>query len=91
MRLLEGREFRALGNIEVQTFSGRFVAATNKNLAEEVKAGRFREDLLYRLDVFAIEVPPLRRRRSDIPGLAGVVAEPARPQIFSIQTAFKTE
>jgi DNA-binding NtrC family response regulator len=70
LRLLEGREFRALGNTEVQTFSGRFVAATNKNLAEEVKAGRFREDLLYRLDVFAIEVPPLRQRRSDIPGLA---------------------
>jgi len=70
LRLLEAREFRALGTTEAQTFSGRFVAATNRNLAQEVKAGRFREDLLYRLDVFAIELPPLRRRRSDIPSLA---------------------
>lgn len=70
LRLLESREFRSLGTTESQTFSGRFVAATNKNLADEVKAGRFREDLLYRLDVFAVELPPLRKRRADIPGLA---------------------
>ena len=70
LRVLESREYRALGSTEGQNFSGRFVAATNKTLAEQVKAGRFREDLLYRLDVFAIEVPPLRRRRTDIPGLA---------------------
>jgi PAS domain S-box-containing protein len=70
LRLLEAREFRVLGNTENQTFTGRFVAATNRNLADEVKAGRFREDLLYRLDVFAIEIPPLRRRRPDIPALA---------------------
>ena len=70
LRLLEAREFRALGSTESQPFTGRFVAATNKNLADEVKAGRFREDLLYRLDVFAMELPPLRKRRSDIPGLA---------------------
>ncbi len=70
LRLLEGREFRLLGSTEVQPFNGRFVAATNRNLGEEVKAGRFREDLLYRLDVFAIELPPLRKRRADIPGLA---------------------
>ena len=70
LRLLEAREYRTLGSVESQNFSGRFVAATNKSLVEEVKAGRFREDLLYRLDVFAVEVPPLRRRRADIPGLA---------------------
>ncbi|HLP77834.1 MAG TPA: sigma-54 dependent transcriptional regulator [Candidatus Paceibacterota bacterium] len=70
LRLLEGREYRALGSTETLTFTGRFVAATNKNLAEEVKAGRFREDLLYRLDVFSVELPPLRSRRADIPGLA---------------------
>jgi DNA-binding NtrC family response regulator len=70
LRLLDAREYRALGSTESQSFTGRFVAATNKNLADEVKAGRFREDLLYRLDVFAVELPPLRKRRADIPGLA---------------------
>lgn len=70
LRLLEAREFRSLGSTESQPFTGRFVAATNKNLADEVKAGRFREDLWYRLDVFAIELPPLRKRRADISGLA---------------------
>lgn len=70
LRLLEAREYRSLGSTESQPFTGRFVAATNRDLALEVKAGRFREDLLYRLDVFAVELPPLRQRRADIPGLA---------------------
>ena len=70
LHLLESREFRALGSVDRQQFPGRLVAATNKSLADEVKAGRFREDLLYRLDVFSIDLPPLRRRRSDIGGLA---------------------
>ena len=70
LRLLEAREYRALGSTQNQKFAGRFVAATNKDLAAEVKAGRFREDLLYRLDVFSIELPPLRQRRADIPKLA---------------------
>lgn len=70
LRLLEAREYRSLGSTETQPFTGRFVAATNKNLMDEVKAGRFREDLLYRFDVFSVELPPLRKRRADIPGLA---------------------
>ena len=70
LRLVDAREYRILGSTENLEFTGRFVAATNKSLADEVKAGRFREDLLYRLDVFTIELPPLRQRRSDIPGLA---------------------
>jgi two-component system response regulator AtoC len=70
LRLLEAREYRALGSTQSQAFVGRFVAATNKDLAAEVKAGRFREDLWYRLDVFTIGLPPLRQRRADIPKLA---------------------
>jgi DNA-binding NtrC family response regulator len=70
LRFLEAREFRPLGGTETQPFTGRFIAATNKSLAAEVKAGRFREDLLYRLDVFSLELPPLRQHRADVPGLA---------------------
>ena len=70
LRLLEAREYRSLGASQDLKFTGRFVAATNRSLADEVKAGRFREDLLYRLDVFSIELPPLRQRREDIPKLA---------------------
>jgi transcriptional regulator with PAS, ATPase and Fis domain len=70
LRLIEAREFRPLGSTESSSFTGRFIAATNKSLADEVKAGRFREDLLYRLDVIAVELPPLRKRRGDIPGIA---------------------
>ncbi|MBI1177304.1 response regulator [bacterium] len=70
LRLLDAREYRSLGSTGNQQFRGRFVAATNKKLDQEVAAGRFRSDLLYRLDVFSVELPPLRQRRSDIPGLA---------------------
>ncbi|HEY2953147.1 MAG TPA: sigma-54 dependent transcriptional regulator [Verrucomicrobiae bacterium] len=73
LRLLESREFRTLGSTEDQQFTGRFVAATNKVLADEVRAGRFREDVHFRLDVFSVELPPLRRRRVDIPALAEVL------------------
>ena len=70
LRFLESGEFRALGASKTQFFKGRLVAATNKSLREEVRAGRFREDLLYRIEVFAVEMPPLRHRREDIPELA---------------------
>jgi len=70
LRFLEGREFRPLGGTASENFTGRFVAATNKALREEVKAGRFRDDLLFRIEVFTVEIPPLRQRREDIPALA---------------------
>lgn len=70
LRFLEGREFRPLGGTVSESFTGRFVAATNKSLRAEVAAGKFREDLLYRIEVFTIEIPSLRQRREDIPELA---------------------
>ncbi|MBL9137595.1 MAG: sigma-54-dependent Fis family transcriptional regulator [Verrucomicrobiales bacterium] len=73
LRFLEAREFRPLGGTTTKTFGARLIAATNRTLAEEVAAGRFREDLLYRLDVFAIHLPPLRERRAEIPALADLL------------------
>jgi two-component system response regulator AtoC len=70
LRFLESREFRPLGGTASESFTGRFVAATNKSLRTEVKAGKFREDLLYRIEVFTIEIPPLRERREEIPELS---------------------
>lgn len=70
LRFLEAREFRPLGATITRRFQARLMAATNRSLPAEVAAGRFREDLLYRLDVFSIHLPPLRDRRSEIPALA---------------------
>ena len=89
LRLLEAREFRSLGSTESQPFTGRFVAATNKHLADEVKAGRFREDLWYRLDVFAVELPPLRQRRADIAGLAELLLTQLATEIRAHETDFE--
>ncbi|MCC6235645.1 MAG: sigma-54-dependent Fis family transcriptional regulator [Verrucomicrobiales bacterium] len=69
LRFLEAREFRALGATTTRRFQARLVAATNRSLPAEVAAGRFREDLLYRLDVFTIHLPPLRDRLGEIPAL----------------------
>ncbi|MFQ6079752.1 MAG: sigma-54-dependent transcriptional regulator, partial [Thermodesulfobacteriota bacterium] len=70
LRVLQEREFEPLGSTRTISVDIRVIAATNKNLEEEVKEGNFRDDLFYRLNVVPIEVPPLRSRKEDIPLLA---------------------
>lgn len=67
LRFLETREFMRVGGVEPRKVDIRVIAATNRNLKEEVEEGRFREDLYYRLNVVKVTIPPLRSRQTDIP------------------------
>lgn len=70
LRVLQEKRFYRVGGTEEVSVDVRVIAATNKNLPEEVKSARFRDDLYYRLNVIEIRIPPLRERREDIPLLA---------------------
>ena len=69
LRVIEKGRFERLGSNQTRQVDVRIIAATNRNLSQEVAAGRFRSDLFYRLSVFPITIPPLRERREDIPPL----------------------
>jgi DNA-binding NtrC family response regulator len=69
LRVLEDGSMRRIGSLKEFRVDVRLLAATNRNMAEEVKAGRFREDLYYRINVLSLELPPLRRRTGDVPFL----------------------
>ncbi|HSA95439.1 MAG TPA: sigma-54 dependent transcriptional regulator, partial [Acidobacteriota bacterium] len=70
LRFIQDREYERVGDIVPRKADVRLIAATNTELEEAIKAGRFREDLYYRLNVITIEIPPLRARPEDVPTLA---------------------
>jgi transcriptional regulator with GAF, ATPase, and Fis domain len=75
LRVIQHNEFERLGSSQTTKVDVRIVATTNRNLEEEVRKGRFRQDLYYRLNVFPITVPPLRQRKEDIPLLVQAFIE----------------
>jgi len=81
LRVLEEREFQRVGGNETLQFTGRMIAATNRDLEQEVQAGHFREDLYHRLNVLTLWLPPLRDRREDIPALVQHFIRLAQPEL----------
>jgi DNA-binding NtrC family response regulator len=69
LKVIEEKKFRRLGEVKVRNSNFRLICATNKDLLEEVRQARFRQDLYFRIQVFPIIIPPLRERSEDLPGL----------------------
>jgi two-component system, NtrC family, response regulator PilR len=91
LRVLQERKVRPVGGAQEVPFRARVIAATNKPLEAEVKAGRFREDLFYRLNVINLELPPLRARKEDLPLLADHFLERLRDELGRPYLAFSPE
>ena len=72
LRFLEDRKIRPIGGLKEKTVNCRVLAATNSALVDDIKEGRFREDLYYRLKVVDLHIPPLREHKEDIPELVGM-------------------
>ncbi len=81
LRVIQERQFERIGGTATLTVDVRIIAATNKNLEKEVKAGLFREDMYYRLNVIPICIPPLRERKGDIPNLIEFFMEKYRSRL----------
>jgi two-component system response regulator PilR (NtrC family) len=75
LRMIDKRETRRIGETAIRTVAARFIFATNRDLEEEVRTGRFRRDLYFRINVVRIRLPSLRERREDIPRLAHQILE----------------
>ena len=85
LRVLQQGEIRRVGSNQTQKVNVRVIAASNRDVEGEVKAGRFRNDLFYRLNAVALTLPPLRERREDIPPLAQTFAE----RVFSLSPSVR--
>jgi len=85
LRALEQREIAAVGDARPRSINVRIIAATNRDLAEALCSGEFREDLYFRLSVFRIQLPPLRDRRDDIPVLAAHFLRLSQPEIEEVE------
>jgi transcriptional regulator with PAS, ATPase and Fis domain len=86
LRVIQQQEVRRLGEAVTRPIDVRIVAAANRCMTEEVAAGRFRADLLYRLDVVRLRVPPLRERLEDVPALAEMFWQAAAARVGSAAT-----
>jgi len=91
LRVLQEREFERVGGVKRLQLRARVIAATHRDLAEEVRAGRFREDLHQRLQVITLHVPPLRERREDIPLLVLALLEKINSRVHKRVTRVPAE